>query len=188
MEANFIESIYNLSPAYFIIAAVSTVLFLIFVILTFFGIDSEGADTGGFDVDSDSEASFFVFSFKTILVGLMGLGWTGTSLVNEFAWTRTGAILPSVMVAIVLMLIMNQIFKSLFSLEKVYTFDINHAVGKEGAVYLPITVNKPGQVTLSIDGRTYTFPAISKTDDFKSHERVIITAIETERTLVVNKP
>ena len=181
------EAIFNTSPAYFVIAGVSTLLFIILIVLSAFGIDSDGADTDGFDIEADSDASFMVFSFKTIVAGLMGFGWTGLSLVNEFDWSKSKAIIPSVVVAFIIIIIMSKIFQSLNKLEQVYTFDINHTIGQVGKIYLPVTPEKPGQVIVTVDKRTYTFTAVSNKDSFKTHERVVVTAVENEQTVIVNK-
>lgn len=184
--SEYLSQIMNNSPVFFITAIVSTAIFTLLLVLSLLGLGDGDSDVG-FDVDTDTDASFLVFSFKEVLAALMGFGLCGTAMVNEFGFSVKKAIIPAVIAGLFVRWIFRKMFKAMRKLEEINEFIIENAIGKTAKVYLPISVEKPGQVTIEIDGTTYTLDAISKKDSCETHSLVIVESVENNTTLVVKK-
>lgn len=170
MIADFIEW-YNALESYmqvfWTVAIVTSVVFLIQMILTFVGIGDTDADFGG-DVDFSDGSTLDVggamqlFTIRNFINFMLGLGWGGVcfaSVIPNKFWLTMVAILVGVVFVLVFILMYRQIFR----LEKNGAFVITDCVGKTVDVYLTIPARRSGKgkVQVSFYGSVQELSAIT---------------------------
>lgn len=128
---------------YFLIGAISTILFVSKLILMVFGGDHE------LEHDS-SDIAFKLLSVQSILAFLMGFGWIGYFSQN---------ILWSILFGISLMLLSSLMMYLIYKLEQPPDFEVK---GKTGTVTIGIYNQTTGKIALNVRGATRYLDAISE--------------------------
>lgn len=183
------------ATAYFVLAMVGTLLFLLKVVLTVFsgvdadydlGIGGDGDGSGGFNADA---GSFSLFSTLSIVAFLMGAGWMG--LIARAGW-ELGSI-PSGLLAIVfglgLMFLAAGMMWSMQRLNSTPREDLNSAVGATAKVYLSIPARGEGagEVQVTVSGRQRTIAAVSADQPLEAWDTVKVREIRDDGVLIVEK-
>lgn len=146
----------TLMKIYWCIAVPFSLLFLIQMVLTFFGGDFDSGEADGnpdLSVDSDAGIDFQFLSIKNLIAFFTIFGWVGIVSLN-------GNLHPFLSVGIatasglLMMLIMATLMYYMGKLAENGTLDLNNAKGKTGTVYLTIPAkrNGMGQVQIKVQG------------------------------------
>jgi len=182
------ENLSLMGKIYWILAVPSTAIFLILLILSFFGGD---ADAGG-DVDADLGDGIggFIINFKSIMSFVMMFGWAGIISLSfnlSIGFTILVAILTGFVSLIAVAALLYFISKMSYS----GTMQIENAIGKVGQVILKIPPKKSGfgQIQVNIQGSLRTLDAkTEETEEIKSGTNVqVIDLLDNEVLLVVTK-
>ncbi|MCM1108188.1 MAG: hypothetical protein NC388_03905 [Clostridium sp.] len=143
---------------YWACAIISSVLFLVQMVLMITGMDFSDVDI---DLDmSDTDTGFSLVSIKSLITFFLGLGWAGVSfwhLVPNKVWLG----LLAVLVGFVCMLLFFFALKQVLKLEHEGNYNPSDCVGKVADVYVPIPGEKSGngKVQLSLNGSVLEFAA-----------------------------
>lgn len=185
---------WNDATAYTMIAAVSSILFVIQLVLMAIGAGHH--DTSGFNSGDATDtvaghegaaATFQLFSVQSVLAFLMGFGWTGLGGLNEWNLSRGVTVLLSFVVGLgflVLSAFLNSQIRRLNSEPK---YNIKDCIGKTGTVYVSIPESKEGmgQVTVTVSGRKRTLQARSTGGPIAAFATVKIVAVDDDEHVTV---
>ena len=157
--------------------------------------DAGHGDVGGHDFDADHDFAedhvsstwlFGVISFRTVVSALAFFGLAGLAAdAAELQLVTTFAIALSSGVAA--MYLVHWMMQSLYRLREDGTVRIQSAVGKTAAVYLRIPGAKAGagKVTVSVQGRSMEYPAMTSQNALPTGARVVVTDVIDRNTLEV---
>ena len=150
------EPMDTILKVFWCIAVPFSLIFIIQMILTFFGGDFDSGEADGnadLAVDSDSGIDFQFLSIKNLIAFFTILGWVGIMCINgnlnpvvsTFIATASG---------LLMMVIMATLMYYMGKLTENGTLDLNNAKGKIGSVYLTIPAKRSGmgQVQIKVQG------------------------------------
>ncbi|WP_291864972.1 hypothetical protein [Maribacter sp.] len=149
---------------YWSIAGVSSVIFIILLILTLVGGDTDGMD-GDVDaeIDGDAGIGFQFLSFKNLMGFLTIFGWSGISCLDG-GLSKTLTVIISIVCGLLMMLAMASIFYYLGKLQSSGTLKLNNALNQIGEVYLTIgnKRSKIGKVSITVQGTLRELDALTE--------------------------
>lgn len=166
----------DLEAFYWIIAIISTLVFLFKLLFGSFGMEKE------FQTDfSDGH-----FSLNEIFSFLKVAGWVGVISIRLISLAPVAAVSASLVAGVGAFFLARLILKNLKRLESSGTLDLESAVGKVGTVYLTIPkgAQNAGQVQVEAQGRLCTLDAISPDTEIKTGEKVLVYGVKDNRLLV----
>jgi len=141
---------------YWCIAVPFTLLFVLQMVMTFFGGSVEEIDTSGDSdllVDSDTGIDFQFITLKNLIAFFAIFGWTGVACLSS-GYSITVTVFVSFVAGLIMMSIMASIIYFMGKLSDDGTLKIKNSIGKSGIVYLPIPPNRTGtgQVQIKVQG------------------------------------
>jgi membrane protein implicated in regulation of membrane protease activity len=189
-------------------AVISTLLFLIqLVMMLIAGGDTDAElDSGDFDIDTDvdadvdgpgtdidavhadSDVAFKVISVQGTVAFFMLLGWIGLAV------NRASGLGPalSIGIGIAAGLAANFLFAKMFQafkrMQSSGTMNLDNAVGQEGEIYLNVGPDTAGKVRVAVQGHLKVFDAMS--DDksaIPTGTRVVVVRVVKGNTMVVKR-
>ncbi len=172
-----------IEKVYWCFAVPFSLIFVIQIILTFFGGDIDGVEADGdadAAVDGDTGIDFQFLSLKNLVAFFTIFGWTGIACLK--GGTNTGiTILISTFAGLIMMTIMASIAYFMGKLTHNGTMNINNAIGKTATVYLRIPRKRSGmgKVQVMIQG-------LKTMDAVTDSETEIPTGAVVEVTDVIN--
>ena len=197
---------YNAMPSplqvYWVIALVTSLVFLIQMVLTFIGIgdadtdvdfggDADfGGDTGFSDGDTlDTGGAMQLFTIRNFINFLLGLGWGGVCLYSVIPNTIVLS-LVSILVGVLFVYIFLIIYRQLRKLERNGAYHIDDCVGQTVDVYLTIPSNRSGmgKVQISFSGSVQELAALTDSEEpLRSGSKVRVLEIIDSTTVLVEK-
>ena len=191
---------YNAMPStlqvYWVIALITSLVFLIQMVLTFIGIGDADADMDfGGDADFsdgntlDTGGAMQLFTIRNVINFLLGLGWGGvclySSIPNPILHT-----LCAILVGVIFVYIFVLIYKQMRRFEKNGAFNIKDCVGQTVNVYLTIPAARSGsgKVQVSFYGSIQELSALTDNDSpIRSGAKVRIVDVVDGSTVLVEK-
>lgn len=172
------------------IAIPCSVIFIIQMIMTFIGMDSDGGmdgDTG--DIGDGDGMPFQLFTFRNLINFFLGFSWTGISLYGGIE-SKVVLTIVSTLIGLLLVAIVMAIFYFMSRMEQSGNISITDSVGLTATVYYPIaeTRHRAGKVQVSVHGAIREYDAV--TDDtitLKTGEIVRIKQVIEGNILLVEK-
>ena len=186
------ETFKTLDPVlqgYWILAATSSIAFIIQAIATFIGFDADvDADFSGGDADFDA-SGFHIVSIKSVICFILGFGWTGVLFWNSIESRMLLAVLAFV-IGLCFMLIIALLLHWVLKLDKDNTFHTENTVGLAAEVYLriPAERSESGKIMVSLNGSMHELEAL--TDDAEAIPtggKVKIVGVVKGSTVLVSK-
>ena len=197
---------YNALPStlqvYWVIALITSLIFLIQMVLTFIGIGDADTDVDfGGDADLGGDAGFSdgdtldtggamqLFTIRNFINFLRGLGWGGVCLYSVIPNTIVLS-LVSILVGVLFVYIFLIIYKQLRKLERNGAYHIDDCVGQTVDVYLTIPSNRSGmgKVQISFSGSVQELSALTDSDTpLRSGSKVRVTEVIDGTTVLVEK-
>lgn len=192
---------YNtLEIIFFICGAVSSIFFILRVLMMVFGGFFDGdldgdSDTGdGGDGDgsdsSDTDASFKLLSIHSITAFFMMFGWIGLTCYRQYGLHEVLSVLSAGLGGLLSMIVIAYVFKLAMKLVSTGSdFNINNLVGAKAVVYQQITPENGGKIQVSVEGdMTREFDAVSFDKDIiESFTAVEIVEVIDSHTVAVIK-
>ena len=179
---------------YWILAGISSVIFIIQAIMTFAGFDSDSdldladapdeiPESGDSSFDTEG---FHLISIKTIICFILGFGWTGVLFWDAFESKIWLGCLAAVVGFIFMSLIAFLLFQ-VKKLDKDNSFRIEKVIGMNAEVYLRIPGERKdsGKVTVSLNGSMHELEAMTEGDDLPTGAKVKITGKVDAETVMV---
>ncbi|MCA8958952.1 MAG: hypothetical protein KDC38_00505 [Planctomycetes bacterium] len=172
--------------AYFFMATISTLLFLLRLVFAMFAGGDGDFDTG-MDSGVDSDVSFTIFSLLSISAFFMGAGWMGLACRIDFDLNGLLAAFISAGFGFLMMGLASVLTFATKKLDWRSDYDVNTAIGRTGRVYLTIPEKGKGlgQVEVSISGRKKIVRAASSGPAIDAFTDVRILEARDDETLIV---
>ena len=174
------------------IAIPASVIFLIQIVMTFIGADSDsGFDaTGDADasIDSDAGIGFQLISLKNFIGFFTIFGWSGIACIDS-GLSVASTIVVSSFCGLLMMIIMATIFYFMGKLVESGNVIMASAVGKTGTVYLVIPANRKaaGKIQIQHQGFRTIDAMTNETEDIPTGAVIQVTAIINDDLVLVKK-
>lgn len=186
---------------YYTVAILSTLVFVVQLVLNLIGIGVGDADVDAsaahdamdassvHDVGHGHGTGLGVISVKTVMAFLVGFGWTGAICLG--GGVRLGFAIPlSIIVGAVLMLLVFWMLKVFYDLAEAGNVDTKNAVGKTATVYvsIPPAGQGRGQVQVTVQGRLREMNAVAQDEEaLKPGTHVRVVKLLDAETVLVKK-
>ena len=178
---------------YWTVTIPATLIFLILLVLTIFGGDTEAnvdvdADVDG-SIDHGDSIPFQFISLKNIVAFFTVFGWSGIGFIHAGLNTWL-TILLSVILGLLMMLAMATLFYFMSRLAESGTLKMNNAIGKLGEVYLIIPASRKGmgKVQINVQGSLRTLDAITdETEALPTSSIIQVVDVIDDQILLVKK-
>ena len=182
------EALVLFERVYWIIAGVASAIFLVLLVITLLGGDS---DTVEGDVDTEIEGDtgihFQFLSFKNLIGFLTIFGWSGIAALHA-ELPKFAVVLISVICGLLMMLAMASLFYYLAKLQSSGTLKLINAINQVGEVYLTIGANrsKIGKVSITVQGTLRELDALTEENaDLHQGNVVRVSKITDNGILIV---
>jgi len=173
---------------YWITAGISSVIFLILMVLTFIGAEVDDIGDLDTDVDADAGIGFQFLSFKNLVGFFTIFGWSGIACL--YAGYSTGVtMITSTICGLLMMYAMASLFYYLTRLDSDGSLKLKNALHSVGEVYLTIGANrsKIGKVQVNVQGGLRDLEAITDEQvDLVQGDMIIVTNVTDNGILIVN--
>lgn len=186
---DFLNGMDSLQQGFWMVALVSSAIFLIQTILTFVGGDSTTGIDADFDGDFDHvDAPFQLFSLRNLINFLLGFGWTGVAFYNSIS-NKVLLIVLAVIVGGIFVALFFFLISQIMKLTEDNTFNINQLVGKTGEVYLNIPSHKSGvgKIQISWNGTNHELQAMTNFEEILPSGTMVKVEGIQDQILIVSK-
>ena len=181
---------------YWVIALITSLVFVVQMVLTFIGIGDADADAdfgGDTDISDgstlDAGGAMQLFTMRNIINFLLGLGWGGVCLYSVIPNAVVLSI-AAILVGVAFVYVFILIYRQMRRFEKNGAFDIKDCVGHTVDVYLTIPARRSGsgKVQVSFYGSVQELAALTDSDSpIRSGAKVRIIEIVDGGTVLVEK-
>ncbi|MBT3241794.1 MAG: hypothetical protein HN352_01510 [Bacteroidetes bacterium] len=178
-----------LEQVYWIIAIPFTLVFLVQMVLTFFGGDIDHIEAGGdvdMNVEGDAGMGFQFITLKNLIAFFTIFAWTGIASV-EAGFSTALCILISSVSGFLMMIIMASIIYFMGKLADDGTLRLTNAKGKIGSVYLTIPPSRKGfgKVQISVQGLRTLDAMTDHNEEIKTGAVVEVVDIFNNEIIIV---
>lgn len=183
------QSLELIEKIYWCIAIPFSVLFLIQIVLTFFGGDIDEIEADGdadVSVDHDTGIDFQFITLKNLVAFFTIFGWAGIACIDGGMGIGMTVLISSI-AGFIMMSIMASIVYFMGKLTDSGTLNINNAIGKTGSVYLIIPAKREGlgKVQIKVQGLQTLDAMTDYEEDIKTGAVVDVIEILNNEILVV---
>lgn len=184
----FIEHSPPLQQAFWWVAIIASLIFIVQTLLTIFGSDFSDGINADFDGNLDHDtAPFQLFSFRNLVNFLLGFGWAGVTLFGSIT-NPTLLIIIATIIGVGFVMLYFLMIKQILKLSEDNTFNFTFLMGKNAEVYLNIPAHREGfgKVLISYKGSQRELQAMTKGERIESGSLVKVIELENE-ILIVEK-
>ena len=172
---------------YWIVAGVTSLIFVIQMIMTFVGIDAADGADADFSGDAHLDSPYPFFSVRNLVNFFLGFGWGGVCFYNSFeskGWVAALALLTGIVFVLLFFLIIKQFLK----LGQDNSFRIGETVGKSADVYLAIPAAKSGKgkIQISVRGAFHEIDAQTEGERIPTSSIVKVEQLIDNQTVLVS--
>ena len=183
------QSLLLIEKIYWCIAIPFSALFVIQIVLTFFGGDIDEFEADGdsdVSVDNDTGIDFQFLTLKNLVAFFTIFGWAGIASLDGGLGVGKTVIISSVS-GFVMMSIMASIVYFMGKLTDSGTLNLNNAVGKIGSVYLTIPAKREGlgKVQIKVQGLRTLDAMTDYAEEIKTGAVIDVIEILNNEILVV---
>jgi fumarate reductase subunit D len=168
-------------------ACIGGLVLLIQVVLSLFGGDHDMGHEVDHDAGHDGESGTTWLSFRAVVAFLAFFG-LGGMVGSSQGLSQLATIGVALFAGVLALLLTRTVLMQFDKLRATGTVDVRNAIGTEARVYLTIPAARSGQgsVTVSIQGRTMQFRAITAGPELKTGGLCKVSAVQAGDTLVVD--
>lgn len=185
-----IEWFNNLSPflrIYWVVTIISTLLFLVILVSTMMGADTDDLGDVDAEIDGDTGIEFQFFTLKNLVAFFTIFGWSGIASIDA-GNSYTVTVIISVACGLLMMFIMAALFYYISKLTSSGTLKMENALFSVGEVYLTVGANrsKIGKVQIKVQGALRELEALTDANqDLHQGNIVIVTAVTNNGLLII---
>lgn len=173
------------------IAIITSLIFIIQMIMTFIGMDSNADFSGDFGDTSMTESTsmpFQLFTFRNFINFFLGFSWSYiilSNMIDSAVWIIVLSTFIGVFIVAGVMLI----FYLLSKMTESGNIHINQTVGLTATVYIPIPGNRDGKgkIQVSVQNSVREYDAITAGEALKTGNIVKIIEVVEGNILLVEK-
>lgn len=190
------QALSGAQQVFWMIAGVSSALFIVFFGLSILGLDSDTDVDSDIDIDTDLDhdtghdfsidKDFSALSLRSIIAFLTFFGWTGVYLLAQ-GRSVVFSIIVALLVGLAAMFLVAYMIFKFAQMEKSTTVNVYNALDQQAEVYLSIPqhLEGKGKVHLVVDGSLHEFDAETKGDGLPSGSQVLVVDILEDQVLLV---
>ena len=183
------QSLALIEKIYWCIAIPFSAIFVIQIILTFFGGDIDEIEADGdadISIEHDTGIDFQFITLKNLVAFFTIFGWAGIACLDGGLGIG-GTVLISTISGLIMMTIMASIVYFMGKLTDSGTLNLNNAIGKTGSVYLTIPAKREGlgKVQIKVQGLQTLDAMTDYEEDIKTGGVVDVIEILNNEILVV---
>ncbi len=171
-----------------VMALVGSIFFLIQLVLTFFGGDSDMDGDADADVSADDGAGHQMFTLKNLVTFFTLFGWTSLACLSVGLSPLLSIVLGAAAGTLMVVLMM-YLFSRLTALKHSGTLQLKNAIGLTGRAYLPIPALRAGlgKVHVRVQGGLKELDAIQAGPEIIPTGAIVhVVDIIDERILLVS--
>ena len=175
-----------LSKMYWVIASISSLIFVIVMLITLLVGDTDGI--GDSDIDGDISAGFQFITFKNLIAFFTIFGWSGIACIDA-GFLKPSTITISILCGLVMMM-MAALFYFISKLSDSGTLNYKNAIDAIGEVYLTIGACRSGigKVSINVQGTVRELNALTDSlSELKSGTIIKVVDVTSNGILIVDK-
>lgn len=179
----------SFQKVYWIITAISTLVFLFVLIGTFLGADADDIGDADAEIDSDTGVGFQFFTFKNTVAFFAIFGWSGISCMDA-GYSKSTTIIVSVVCGLIMMTLMAILFHYMKKLNDSGTLKMENALNSIGEVYLTVGASRSsiGKVQIKVQGALRELEALTDHDADLTQGNVIKVVEVTSNGILIIEP
>lgn len=179
----------SFQKVYWIITIISTLIFLVVLIGTFVGGDTDDLGDADAEADADTGVGFQFFTFKNTVAFFAVFGWSGISSLDAGNGNST-TIIISIACGLVMMTIMATLMYYMRKLNDSGTLKMNNAVGAIGEVYMTVGAKRSsiGKVQVKVQGALRDLEALTDHSEDLTQGNVIKVIEVTNNGILIIEP
>ncbi|WP_292943197.1 hypothetical protein [Olleya sp. UBA1516] len=174
---------------FWMIAIIASFIFIVTIIMSFAGGDTEDFGDVNADIDGDTGIGFQFITFKNLVGFFTIFGWSGIACIDA-GLSQTLTIIIAIGCGLVMMAIMAAMFYSMRKLSDSGTLDYNNALNQIGEVYLTVGANrsKIGKAHVRIQGALRELEALTDNpSDLKTGTVIKVKEVTSNGILIIEK-
>ncbi|PKG53449.1 hypothetical protein [Olleya sp. 1-3] len=174
---------------FWMIAIIASFIFIITIIMSFAGGDTDDFGDVDADIDGDTGIGFQFITFKNLVGFFTVFGWSGIACIDA-GLSQTLTIIIAIACGMVMMAIMAAMFYSMRKLSDSGTLDYNNAINQIGEVYLTVGANrsKIGKAHVRIQGALRELEALTDhPTDLKTGTVIQVKEVTSNGILIIDK-
>lgn len=164
---DWFSALTSFEQSYWVIAAISSTIFVFVLITTFLVGDTDGVDGDvDADIESDTGIGFQFFTFKNLVAFFTIFSWAGISCMNT-GYGKSVTLIVSILSGLAMMVVMASLIYYINKLVSSGTLKLENAIGNVGEVYLTIGANrsKIGKVHVNVQGALRELDALADSNE-----------------------
>ena len=183
------QELTSFQKTYWIITGISTLIFLLVLISTFIGADTDDIGDIDAEIDADTGAGFQFFTFKNVVAFFAIFGWSGIASMDA-GNSKTVTILISIFCGLAMMFVMAAMFYYISKLTSSGTLKMQNALNAIGEVYLTVGANrsKIGKVQVKVQGALRELEALTDNNEDLTQGNVIKVIEVTNNGILIIEP
>lgn len=176
----------TLQQIYWVITGVSTVIFVMVLITTFIGGDTDDLGDVDAEIDADTGAGFQFFTLKNLVAFFTIFGWSGIASINA-GNSKTITIFISLACGLIMMAIMASLFYYISKLVSSGTLKMENALHAIGEVYLTVGANRSsiGKVQIKVQGALRELEALTDSEKDLTQGNVVKVVEVTKNGILI---
>ncbi len=183
------EALSGFEKIYWIVAGISSIIFVILLILTLIGGEVEDLGDVDTEIDGDTGIDFQFLSFKNLMGFFTLFGWSGIACIQNGApqWVT---VIVSVICGLLMMTAMAALFYYLGKMQSSGTLNLKNAINTEGEVYLTVGANrsKMGKVQVKVQNGLRDLDALTDSEsDLTQGTIITVTDVTNTGILIVKQ-
>lgn len=183
------QELTSFQKTYWIITGISTLIFLLVLISTFIGADTEDIGDVDAEIDADTGAGFQFFTFKNVVAFFAIFGWSGISSIDA-GNSKSTTIIISIICGLLMMFVMAAMFYYISKLTSSGTLKMQNALNSIGEVYLTVGAkrSKIGKVQVKVQGALRELEALTDYHENLTQGNVIKVIEVTNNGILIIEP
>lgn len=181
------QELTTFEKTYWVITGISTFMFLLVLITTIIGAETDDIGDVDAEIDADTGAGFQFFTLKNLVAFFTIFGWSGIASMDAGNATGT-TIIISVFFGLLMMFVMAALFYYISKLSSSGTLKMKNALNSIGEVYLTVGANrsKTGKIQIKIQGALRELEALTDyNEDLKQGKIIKVIEVTNNGILIV---
>ncbi len=174
---------------YWLVTTASTLVFVFVLITAFIGADGDDIGDVDAEIDADTGAGFYFFTFKNMVAFFAIFGWSGIASMDA-GNSKSTTIFISVLCGLLMMTVMAALFYYISKLTSSGTLKMKNALNAIGEVYLTVGANRSriGKVHVKVQNSLRELEALTDYDTDLTQGTVIKIVEVTSNGLLIIEP
>ncbi len=173
------EALGSTEQIYWGIALISSIIFVIQLILSFVGVDAE------LEADLDGGDGLGLISFRSLIAFSTFFGWGGIVALDN-GYSSSQALMIGFLFGFIAMIALAYMLAQIWKMQETGTVDVYSAISEEGEVYIPIPekMKGKGKIHLKISQKLMEFDAVSE-EKLSTGMKVKVVDVLNENVMLV---